>query len=88
MILIVGLGNYGMEFNYTNHNAGFMAIDRFADENGVEIEKNSCKSKIFLWQYLWQKCCACKTTNLYEFKWRSCGGTCKFLQTNQSADYL
>lgn len=47
MILIVGLGNYGMEFNYTNHNAGFMAIDRFADENGVEIEKNSCKSKIF-----------------------------------------
>ena len=47
MILIVGLGNYGIEFNGTNHNAGFMAIDKLADENGVEIAKRFGKSLIY-----------------------------------------
>ena len=44
MILIVGLGNYGMEYQGTNHNAGFMAVDRLADENGFEITKKGFKS--------------------------------------------
>ena len=44
MILIVGLGNYGMEYNGTNHNAGFMAVDRLADETGIEITKKGFKS--------------------------------------------
>lgn len=47
MILIVGLGNFGIEYSNTNHNAGFMAIDKLADENGVEISKKHCKSLIY-----------------------------------------
>lgn len=47
MILIVGLGNYGIEYKNTKHNAGFKLIDKVADENGVEITKKKCKSLIY-----------------------------------------
>lgn len=44
MILIVGLGNYGIEYQGTNHNAGFMAVQRLMDENGLETTKKGFKS--------------------------------------------
>ena len=43
MILIVGLGNFGMEYSGTVHNAGFMAVDRLCDNNGIEITKTDFK---------------------------------------------
>jgi PTH1 family peptidyl-tRNA hydrolase len=36
---IVGLGNPGLEYAYTRHNAGFMVIDAFAAELGVSYWK-------------------------------------------------
>jgi len=33
--LIVGLGNPGIEYQFTPHNAGFLAVDRIADDCGV-----------------------------------------------------
>jgi PTH1 family peptidyl-tRNA hydrolase len=35
--LIVGLGNPGIEYQFTPHNAGFLAIDRIADDCGVVV---------------------------------------------------
>lgn len=37
MKLIVGLGNPGIEYQFTPHNAGFLAVDRIAEECGVRI---------------------------------------------------
>ena len=37
MKLIVGLGNPGIEYQFTPHNAGFLAIDRLADICGVNV---------------------------------------------------
>src|SRR6185295_13553066 len=35
MKLIAGLGNPGSQYQHTRHNAGFMAVDRFAQKHGA-----------------------------------------------------
>ena len=37
MKLIVGLGNPGIEYQLTPHNAGFLVLDRIADDCGVQL---------------------------------------------------
>ena len=37
MKLIVGLGNPGIEYQFTPHNAGFLAVDRIAEVCGVVV---------------------------------------------------
>lgn len=46
MKIIVGLGNPGKEYENTNHNAGFMVLDKVAEHFGVDIEKKDGKSKV------------------------------------------
>jgi PTH1 family peptidyl-tRNA hydrolase len=38
--LIVGLGNPGIQYEHTRHNAGFMVLDKLARDFGIAIEKN------------------------------------------------
>lgn len=44
MKLIVGLGNPGIEYQFTPHNLGFLAIDRIADDQGVEVRNRQCRA--------------------------------------------
>ena len=40
--LIVGLGNPGIEYQFTPHNLGFLAIDRIANDCGAEVRNRQC----------------------------------------------
>jgi PTH1 family peptidyl-tRNA hydrolase len=44
-VLVVGLGNPGMEYLWTPHNAGFMAIDRIAQQQGATVQNRRCKAQ-------------------------------------------
>jgi PTH1 family peptidyl-tRNA hydrolase len=42
--LIVGLGNPGIEYQFTPHNLGFLTVDRIADDGRVEIRNRQCRA--------------------------------------------
>ena len=44
MKLIVGLGNPGVEYQFTPHNLGFLTIDRIANEYEVEVRNRQCRA--------------------------------------------
>jgi PTH1 family peptidyl-tRNA hydrolase len=43
-VLVVGLGNPGIEYQFTPHNAGFLAIDRIAENYGVAVANRRCRA--------------------------------------------
>ena len=45
MKLIVGLGNPGIEYQFTPHNLGFLAVDRIADQAGIRVNNRNCRAQ-------------------------------------------
>lgn len=45
VVLVVGLGNPGIEYQFTPHNAGFLAIDRIAEQYSATVGNRRCKAQ-------------------------------------------
>jgi len=43
--LIVGLGNPGIEYQFTPHHMGFLAVDRIAEQCGVRVNNRHCRAQ-------------------------------------------
>jgi PTH1 family peptidyl-tRNA hydrolase len=44
MKLVVGLGNPGIEYQFTPHNLGFLAVDRIAEQYLAEVSNRRCRA--------------------------------------------
>ena len=44
MKLIVGLGNPGIEYQFTPHNLGFLTVDRVAERSGAQLNNRHCRA--------------------------------------------
>ncbi len=46
MVLIVGLGNPGTEYEWSRHNLGFMLIDKISEDTGIDVKRRECQSVV------------------------------------------
>ncbi len=44
--LIVGLGNPGVEYEWSRHNLGFMLIDKLSFAAGLKVDRRECQSLV------------------------------------------
>ena len=58
MKLIVGLGNPGIEYQFTPHNLGFLAVDRIAEQCGVVVNNRHCRAQTARARY-WRSGVSC-----------------------------
>jgi PTH1 family peptidyl-tRNA hydrolase len=55
MRVIVGLGNAGLQYAWTPHNLGFLAVDRIAERSGMRVERPEARSLIGFGTYAGQE---------------------------------
>lgn len=45
MLIIIGLGNIGREYDNTLHNVGFMTLDKIADKLNIKLNEKGCSAE-------------------------------------------
>lgn len=58
MYLIVGLGNPGLKYRKTPHNAGFMALDKLAAQQKVRFSKSAFEAQAAELFLGGERCCS------------------------------
>lgn len=89
MKLIVGLGNPGMQYNNTRHNAGFMVVDALASKFAVgQIAKSRFNSVTLDANIGCEKCLLMKPTTFMNKSGQSVGEALRFFKLDPQDDLL
>jgi PTH1 family peptidyl-tRNA hydrolase len=89
MKIIFALGNPGSEYIGTRHNTGFMAVDKFAHEHGVDfIEKSKFRAYLAEFSIEGDKVLLVKPTTFYNNVGESARSLIDFYKLEPSEDLL
>ncbi len=89
MKLIVGLGNPGLQYNNTRHNAGFMVVDALADKFAMgQIARSRFNSVTLDANINGEKCLLIKPTSFMNRSGQSVGEALRFFKLDPQDDLL
>lgn len=88
VVLIVGLGNPGIEYQFTPHNVGFLAIDRLAERCGAVINNRRSKALTALAQIAGRRVLLVKPETYMNLSGLSVGSLVKELEVDPQRDVI
>ncbi|GAB4525943.1 MAG: aminoacyl-tRNA hydrolase [Anaerolineales bacterium] len=83
--LIVGLGNPGREYQHTRHNAGFLLLNRLAQEMGVSFSRLQSKALVTQGQWEGRKIILAKPQTYMNLSGQAVGALMKFYKLPPAA---
>ena len=89
MKLIVGLGNPGLQYDKTRHNAGFLVVDRLARDCAMgETPKSRFNAALIEARVAGEKCLLMKPTTYMNRSGQSVGEAVRFYKLNPAEDLI
>jgi PTH1 family peptidyl-tRNA hydrolase len=86
--LIVGLGNPGIEYQFTPHNAGFLAVDRIAERSGVQLTNRRCKALTAMARVAGQEVILAKPETFMNLSGNAVGALLNEYELNEQTDLI
>lgn len=83
MKLIVGLGNPDPKYETTRHNAGFLIVDKLADEFGITLSKSRFEGDLGRGRLLKQDCCLLKPMTYMNLSGRCVSQVARFYKVSE-----
>lgn len=89
MKLVVGLGNPGLQYQTTRHNAGFMVVDRLAERHATgQIPRSTFHAACVEARIAGEKCLLMKPTTYMNRSGQSVGEAARFYKLTPSEDVI
>ena len=88
MKLIAGLGNPGIEYQFTPHNAGFLAVDRIAERSGVQLTNRRCKALTGMARVAGHEVILAKPETFMNLSGNAVGALLNEYELNESTDLI
>ena len=88
MKLIAGLGNPGIEYQFTPHNAGFLAVDRIAERSGVQLANRRCKALTAMARVAGHEVILAKPETFMNLSGNAVGALLNEYELNESTDLI
>jgi len=86
--LIAGLGNPGIEYQFTPHNAGFLAVDRIAERSGVQLANRRCKALTAMARVAGHEVILAKPETFMNLSGNAVGALLNEYELNESTDLI